>query len=199
MSASAWVCVCVCLLGSGWKQPGCWWEFVAAHWASQSHVHHNLCELTGCVYWWFLYLAEDSTLYFDTHHILTVFNVSVASFTLIQDSNDGITCYLNHDGLLCRLSATGLVYSPVQCHFEGTPIVPAACLSQPPLHMSACLTLLELIASLRWVDPFPLVYVTEVQVIVGKIKPHFNYRRSFPFNSFVRVRLVTKSHLLRCN
>lgn len=57
-------------------------------------------------------------------------------------------CHLNNNGLICRLYATELVYSLVQCHFEGTLNVTGACLSQPPLHMSAPLNLLELIASL---------------------------------------------------
>lgn len=52
--------------------------------------------------------------------------------------------------------------------------VTSACPSQPPLHMSPQLSLLALIASLGWVDPFPLVYVREAQLIVGEIKLHSN-------------------------
>lgn len=52
--------------------------------------------------------------------------------------------------------------------------VTSACPSQPPLHMSLQLNLLALIASLGWVDPFPLVYVREAQLIVSEIKLHFN-------------------------
>lgn len=50
----------------------------------------------------------------------------------------------------------------------------SACPNQPPLHMSPQLNLLALIASLGWVDPFPLVYVREAHLIFGEIRLHFN-------------------------